>query len=278
MAVPEAVLGPRKYAAILVSFVPPLLSVHGWVFFLTYPANPARQAWLAKHRVIPRLYRGALAVGHPVVAGLRGRVRGRAGLLVGGWLYPAAIGFQFAIAAVSFPIKIWALLDTRRRAHSPLVDQQTTVLMLGIGLGLGCWLTFMLAPLIHYYDSPMDPQVGSVLVLLYPLAIGYATVRYRLFDATVVIRRSVVYTMLAGLITGAYALLLAGANALAAQADWTRSPWFSGAFMFGGGPPVQPAPRMGAPRGGPHVLPRALRLCPDDPGARPLDGEPARPR
>ena len=233
VAVPEAVLGPRKYAAILVSFVPPLLSVHGWVFFLTYPVNPARQAWLTQHRVIPRLYRAALSVG--ILSSLVFVVVYAAapGLLVDGWLYPAAVGFQFAIAAVSFPIKIWALVDTRRRARSPLVDQQTTVLMLGIGLGLGCWLTFMLAPLIHYYDSPMDPQVGSVLVLLYPLAIGYATVRYRLFDATVVIRRSVVYTMLAGLITGAYALLLAGANALVAQADWTRSPWFSGAFMFG---------------------------------------------
>jgi class 3 adenylate cyclase len=233
VAVPEAVLGPRKYAAILVSFVPPLLSVHGWVFFLTYPVNPARQAWLAQHRVIPRLYRAALAVGLVSALVFVAVYAAAPGLLVGGWLYPAAVGFQFAIAAVSFPIKIWALVDTRRRAHSPLVDQQTTVLMLGIGLGLGCWLTFMLAPLIHYYDSPMDPQVGSVLVLLYPLAIGYATVRYRLFDATVVIRRSVVYTMLAGLITGAYALLLAGANALVAQADWTRSPWFSGAFMFG---------------------------------------------
>ena len=78
----------------------------------------------------------------------------------------------------------------------------------------------------------MDPQVGSALVLLYPLAIAYATVRYRLFDATVVIRRSVVYTVLAGVITGAYALLLAAANALLAQADLTRSPWFSAAFMF----------------------------------------------
>jgi class 3 adenylate cyclase len=183
--------------------------------------------------VIPRLYRAALAVGLVSALVFVAVYAAAPGLLVGGWLYPAAVGFQFAIAAVSFPIKIWALVDTRRRAHSPLVDQQTTVLMLGIGLGLGCWLTFMLAPLIHYYDSPMDPQVGSVLVLLYPLAIGYATVRYRLFDATVVIRRSVVYTMLAGLITGAYALLLAGANALVAQADWTRSPWFSGAFMFG---------------------------------------------
>jgi len=233
VAVPEAVLGPRKYAAILVSFVPPLLSVHGWVFFLTYPVNPARQAWLAQHRVIPRLYRAALAVGILSSLVFVAVYAAAPGLLVDGWLYPAAVGFQFAIAAVSFPIKIWALVDTRRRARSPLVDQQTTVLMLGIGLGLGCWLTFMLAPLIHYYDSPMDPQVGSVLVLLYPLAIGYATVRYRLFDATVVIRRSVVYAMLAGLITGAYALLLAGANALVAQADWTRSPWFSGAFMFG---------------------------------------------
>ena len=233
VAVPEAVLGPRKYAAILVSFVPPLLSVHGWVFFLTYPVNPERQAWLAQHRVIPRLYRAALAAGILSSLVFVAVYAAAPGLLVDGWLYPAAVGFQFAIAAVSFPIKIWALVDTRRRAHSPLVDQQTTVLMLGIGLGLGCWLTFMLAPLIHYYDSPMDPQVGSVLVLLYPLAIGYATVRYRLFDATVVIRRSVVYTMLAGFITGAYALLLAGANALVAQADWTRSPWFSGAFMFG---------------------------------------------
>jgi len=69
-------------------------------------------------------------------------------------------------------------------------------------------------------------------VLLYPAAIAYATVRYRLFDATVVIRRSVIYTGLAGLITGAYALLLAGANALLAQADLTRSPWFSAGFMF----------------------------------------------
>jgi len=69
-------------------------------------------------------------------------------------------------------------------------------------------------------------------MLLYPAAIGYATVRYRLFDATVVIRRSVIYTGLAGLITGAYALLLAGANALLAQADLTRAPWFSAAFMF----------------------------------------------
>jgi hypothetical protein len=151
---------------------------------------------------------------------------------VRGWLYPASVALQFALAAVSFPIKLVALLGTRRRAASPLVNQQILVLILGIGLGLGCWLVLMLAPLVHYYEGPVDPQWGSALVLLYPLAIAYATVRYRLFDATVVIRRSVVYTMLAGLITGAYALVLASANLVLAQTELTRSPWFSAGFMF----------------------------------------------
>ena len=231
-AVPEAVLGTRKYAAILVTFVSPLLSVHGWIFFLTYPANPAREAWLERHRVIPRLYRAAFATGIAASLVFAAVYVAAPELLISGWLYPASVAFQFTVAAVSFPIKIAALLDTRRRAASPLVNQQITVLILGIGLGLGCWLGLMLMPLIHFYPPPVDPEVGSALVLLYPLAIAYATVRYRLFDATVVIRRSVVYTVLAGVITGAYALLLAAANALLAQADLTRSPWFSAAFMF----------------------------------------------
>ncbi len=232
VAVPDATLSPDKYGAALVGFLPTLLSVHGWIVFLTYPVNPAREAWLDRHRVIPALYRAAGVVGITLslVFGVVYVLAPER--LVDGWLYPGALGFQLTLAAVSFPIKIAALLDTRRRAVSPLVNQQTGVLLLGIGLGLGCWLTLMLGPLSFLYEGPVDPQVGSALVLLYPAAIAYATVRYRLFDATVVIRRSVIYTGLAGLITAAYALLLAGANALLAQADLTRSPWFSAGFMF----------------------------------------------
>ncbi|HET7875286.1 MAG TPA: adenylate/guanylate cyclase domain-containing protein [Methylomirabilota bacterium] len=232
VAVPEAVLGTRKVGAVLVSFVPVVLSVHGWVFFLTYPVNPRREAWLERHRVIPRLYRAALSLGVLFAASYLAVQALAPGLLLDGWLYPASIAFQFTLAVVSFPIKIVALWDTRRCAASPLVNQQTTVLLLGIGLGLGGWTAFMLAPLVFLFPGPVGPQWSAALVLLYPLAIGYATVRYRLFDAIVVIRRSVVYTALAGLITGAYALLLAGTNLLLAHAELTRSPWFSAGFMF----------------------------------------------
>jgi class 3 adenylate cyclase len=233
VATPDATLGVTKYGSFLVGFVAALLSVHGWIFFLTYPVNPEREAWLRRRRVIPRLYALGATLGVTTTLMLAVVNAFKPEMLLDGSLYPLALGVLLALGIVSFPIKILALLDTRRRAASPLVNQQTTVLLVGIGLGLGCYLVFALAPLSQLYRGPVDPQLGSALVLIYPLAIAYATVRYRLFDATVVIRRSVVYAGLAGVITAAYALAIATANALLARADLARSPWFSAAFMFG---------------------------------------------
>src|SRR5499433_886720 len=232
VAVPGAVLASSRLAACLVGFISIVLSVHGWVFFLTYPVNPSREAWLERHRVIPLLYTCALMLGSLAALTFVALTTLAPEMLADGWVYPASVATLFTLAAISFPIKIAALLDTRRRADSPLVNQQITVLLLGIGFGLGGWLAFMLAPLSKIYRGPFDPQWGSALVLLYPLSIAYATVRYRLFDATVVIRRSVVYAALAGLITAAYALAIAGANLLLAQASLAQSTWFSAAFMF----------------------------------------------
>ena len=228
----EAFFGLEKRSATLIGFLPAVLSVHGWVFFLTYPVAPSRQAWLDRHRVIPRLYVAGFVLGAVAALSFSLVYALAPGMFLDGWFYPAGVWVSVTLALVSFPVKVLALLDTRRRAASPLVNQQTAVLMLGIGFGLGFYLLFMLLPLTYLYRPPVDPQVGSALVLLYPAAIAYATVRYRLFDAGVVIRRSVVYTALAALITLTYALVIAGANALLTRSDVTRSPWFSGAVMF----------------------------------------------
>jgi len=232
VATPESFFSLGKRSVVLIGFLPAILSVHGWVFFLTYPVNSARQAWLERHRVIPRLYLAGFALAALSALSFSAVYSLAPAMLLDGWFYPAGVWMAVALAIVSFPIKVLALLDTRRRAASPLVNQQTTVLMVGIGLGLGLYVLVMLLPLTYLYAPPVDPQVGSALVLLYPAAIAYATVRYRLFNASVVIRRSVVYTALAGLITATYALAIAAANALLTQSDVTRSPWFSGVVMF----------------------------------------------
>ncbi|MBI2218353.1 MAG: adenylate/guanylate cyclase domain-containing protein [Candidatus Rokubacteria bacterium] len=230
VATPEAVLGLRKLTSPVVSLIGVVLSVHGAILFLTYPVNPARLAWLERRRAIPRLYAAAAAVGLATSAVVT--VASFSGPETLARLYGQSIAFPVLMALASFPVKVWSLIDTRRRAGSPLVDQQTTVLLAGIGLGLGSWLLLMLLPLVQVYEPAGSPQLGSALVLLYPAAIAYATVRYRLFDATLVIRRSLVYTVLAALVAGAYALAIAAANVVLARAELARSPWFSAAFMF----------------------------------------------
>ena len=226
-------LGFDKRVGALLGVLTVMLSVHGWVFFLTYPANPRRQAWLDRHRVIPRLYRWGLATGLAFSAAFVVLTAAFPEAMVTTPIFPIALAGLYAFALVSFPIKIAALLDTRRQAASPLVNQQSAVMLWGIGLGLGGYDLVMLGPLGHYYELPVDPQVGAALALLYPASIAYATVRYRLFDATLVVQRSVVYTVLAGVVSFAYALAIAAANALlASQADLARSPWFSAAFIL----------------------------------------------
>jgi hypothetical protein len=126
VAVPASVLGSVGIAAAVVGFVSIVLSVHGWIFFLTYPSNPSREACLERHRVMPRLYRAAVALGLLSAATFLTLSALKPELLVDGWVYPASGVTLFTLAAISFPIKIIALLDTRRRAASPLVNQQTT--------------------------------------------------------------------------------------------------------------------------------------------------------
>jgi len=48
VAIPDATMGPDKYTAALLGLCAPLLSVHGWVFFLSFPVNPRRAARLAR--------------------------------------------------------------------------------------------------------------------------------------------------------------------------------------------------------------------------------------
>ena len=75
---------------------------------------------------------------------------------------------------------------------------------------------------------------GVVPMALIPLAFGYAIVRFRLFDVTVIIRKSLVYGVLTAVVTGFYALAVVTGNALLSSfsaVTVTSSPVF--AFVFG---------------------------------------------
>jgi len=153
--------------------------------------------------------------------------------------------------------KVGALLDTRRRAALAARQPARPPCCSWHRDGLGAWLCLMLWPLQQRYESrSIRGRLGLYAVL--PAAIGYATSLRRLFDATVVIRRSVIYTGLAGLITGPTRCSWPGTNALLAQTDLTRSPWVLGRLHVRLVVAALQSPaRAGTAGGGPHLLPRA---------------------
>ena len=93
------------------------------------------------------------------------------------------------------PPPLDALPDQLRSAWQQFAASET-------GHAVGSWSSF----------------VGSVssLVLL-PLAIGVAMVRYRLYDIDLVINRTILYGGLAVFVTGAYIVVVAGAGSLLGQ-------------------------------------------------------------
>ena len=210
-----------RSAAIMAASCPPLLSVHGWVFFLTYPVNPPAPGVARppprRSAPLPRGDRARRRAAAVFGAGLRGRarpVRGRRLALPAARQLPFAPGRSSRSRSRSWRSSTPAAAPPRRWSTS-----RPRVLLLGIGLGLGCWLALMLLPLTYFYARPSIPRWARPSCSCTrrpsptrPCATGSSTPR-------VVIRRSLVYTVLAGLITGAYALLIALANAVLAQAD-----------------------------------------------------------
>src|SRR6266542_3651818 len=220
VAVPEAVLGTRKHAAILLSFVPPLLCVHGWIFFLTYPVNPARQAWLERHRVGPRLYWAALAAG-------------------------VLMSLVFVVVYLAAP---GLLAHVHAGPADPLLPAAGgSSGRLGAGLALPAGHRLRHGPLPALRRHRGDPPLAGLHHAGRP--------HHRRLRPP------------AG--RGQRAPGAGGPHAL---------PLVLGRLHVRGGGGLQPAAGVGEARGGPDLLPGAVRLRADDSSVGALHEKPARPR
>ncbi|NIT14664.1 MAG: hypothetical protein GTN99_10600, partial [Candidatus Dadabacteria bacterium] len=67
------------------------------------------------------------------------------------------------------------------------------------------------------------------LVIIFPISIAYAIVKYKLFDIEIIIQKTIVYTALSGVLAFAIVLMIFGFNFFfATQGGW-KSPGF---FVF----------------------------------------------
>ncbi len=109
-----------------------------------------------------------------------------------------------------------------RRVSSPLERQQTKWVVFGIvlafgGFVIGSTVLYILVPLL-FSLIPLFFGVSktslALLLLLFPLCIGIALLRYRLWDIDIIINRTLVYGALTACVVALYVLVVVGLGAL----------------------------------------------------------------
>ena len=203
----EVFLSQNKWMTYLLYIYAITAPVAGWIFFWSFPADQTRRDLLARWPLIPGfviLTIGSIVslLGLTLAAFQLDRpVLWRALRWANGWVYFVIFGLG------SLFFKIYPLVRIAlRKGTGQLIRQQALVLLLGLCLGLTGWYLFLWTPASLYTAPVANPQWGSVLALLYPLSVGYAILRYQLFDIRIVIRKGLVYSLLTAVLTAVFLL------------------------------------------------------------------------
>ena len=92
---------------------------------------------------------------------------------------------------------ILTAIHSLRNLHSPVVRAQLGWVMLGIGAPLvGGVISFAFSSMFPDLDTTRLNGAWSLLSVMLPLGFGIAITRYRLFDISLIIRRTLVYSLL----------------------------------------------------------------------------------
>lgn len=203
----ESFLSQTKWMAYLLLPYAIAAPVAGWIFFWTFPADPAWRKFLDRFRVI-RAFVILAAAGIVLMSGfhwltlkLDSPVLWRSLIFIQGWPYFILFGLG-SIVIKSLPL-LFMILRKGDRLHR----QQAMVMLAGLLLGLSGWHLFLWAPAAVHVPPVARIQWGSLIPAIYPLSIGYAILRYRLLDIRVVVRKGLVYSLLTATLTAAFILL-----------------------------------------------------------------------
>jgi len=135
------------------------------------------------------------------------------------FLFFSVVGFVFLILRSVFKAKE---IEARQRAR---------MILLGLVIGFLPPVALMLGSHILRLDPTWN--FLPFLVIFFPASIAYSIVRHNLFDADVIIRRTVGYVVVTAVIVGAYALVSLGLNLFLEKYELAQSKAFPILFTLG---------------------------------------------
>ena len=204
----DCFLSQRKLAAYLAYPVAIATPVAGGIFFWSFPADRARKAFLGRWPLTRALVMLGVAAslyadGLFALASILDRpFLWRIHLVSLSWVY--FVVFQLGTLVYKF---LPLVLIVLRAASASRMRQQAAVMLFGLCVGMAGWYLFFWLPLAIHMPPAANPQWAAILAIFYPLSIGYAILRYQLFDIRVVIRKGLVYSLMTAALTAVFLLL-----------------------------------------------------------------------
>lgn len=138
-----------------------------------------------------------------------------------------AVAFVFFFALVSYPVSTLIALfrsyrdsgvEERRQVKWPLWGTMIAVglkiVMLMIGITIGFLMTFGGNVTIPNIVNMIPQLLSQVIYVIIPVSFAFAILKYRLMNIDVIIRRTVLYTILSAVVFVLYGVLVAGVGTL----------------------------------------------------------------
>jgi len=112
----------------------------------------------------------------------------------------------FAFVGAGFLAILVMMVYRDRFSESPIVQSQARTILLGNLLSFGPIVVWLIA--FRYTQATLPPVLLLPWLVLFPISVAYAILRYRLFDVSAVVSRGIAYALLSALVVGSYFLLL----------------------------------------------------------------------
>jgi len=172
----------------------------------------------------------------PVAAGVSGYILALAGyvgwLSVGQTLSPLLL-LIFPVWIVGLGLGVYAQIVRYRRLSTAQQRQQTKWVAVGLatttlGFIANAWLLSLAGqepglPRVLY--SVGRTATVTICMLFFPVCVAFAVLRYHLWDIDLIIRRTLIYSVLTALLALTYFSLVLGLQSLATALGGTRTEW-----------------------------------------------------
>jgi signal transduction histidine kinase len=202
----QAPRGPPWSAAVLAMLWSGSIAFLPVLFIRVTMTFPRRRAFLDRHRgFVPSLVMFAAILAAWQSAAFLAYLHFRDAAAWQASRFPLLLGEILLVCLITAGFVV--LVDSSRRLELTRERESTKWLLWGFTIGITPYVFLRTLPRLLGHEPPIGPAFDRILEIAIPISFAFAVVRYRFLDIDIIIRRSLLYTFLAGLMGGIYVFL-----------------------------------------------------------------------